>query len=360
MGALQKRITALKGRVCLRFCAGMLLLCQAVHADILVLDNGESLSGTFSRIRENTLVFRTSLEGQMMTPMSEVQALTVASPLFIRMTDGRVFYGRLAAREGEQIVLPLDGSATVPLTASDIQETLPIPTPPAGTPDTETGLRLNVSPGVQWRSDSAAPVEPVLRLDAIGRKDPWTFSGEAVVERADPDRFPAYARVGGELLYESSDSVHPFLGVDFERDLDRALKHRTALSAGLYRALVAESNRSLSVMAALSAEQESRQEEQALLAGRRRHEKDALGVRLGLRFYRLFIHGHSLSETLTFFADFTNPGDVRARAETVYMLPVGNRLQLRLNLNIDYESVSYFRQSDRWSATVGAGINMAF
>ena len=125
-----------------------------VRADLVVLENGETLSGMVSRIREDTLVFRTSLEGQMMTPLTNVKTLSVATPLYLGMNDGRVYYGRLAVQEDRQVIAPLDGGAPVSVKVTDILETLPIPTPPAGMPEEEAkGWRLDMAPGIQWRSD---------------------------------------------------------------------------------------------------------------------------------------------------------------------------------------------------------------
>ena len=340
---------------------GLALGTTVASGDVVTLESGESLSGTFSRIRQNTLIFRTSLEGQMMTPMGSVKTLSVDTPLYIGMTDGRVFYGRLAAKEGEQFLVPLDGGEPVPIHLEDINETLPIPTPPAGAAvaSGEEGWRLGVTPGAQWRSDGRG-VEPVLRFDAAGRMEDWIVSGDAVVERSDPDRFPAYLRAQGELFYDTGGETLPFVGMEFERDMDRALRRRSTLSLGLYHTLTAESTNALALLAALGAEQERRRTEGALLAGERYRSETAAGLRLGLRFYHLFTRGHALSETLTFFADFASLGDFRARSETAYLLPIGNRLQLRVDLNIDYESRSYWRGVDRWSTTVGAGIKMDF
>lgn len=331
------------------------------HGDIVVLESGESLSGTFSRIRESMLIFRTSLQGQMMTPLGNVKSLSVESPLYVGMSDGQVYYGRLAARGSDQVIQPLDGGPPVPVKVADIKETLPIPTPPSGeaAPEKEK-WKLEVAPGVQWRSEGSAPAEPVLRLDASGGVDNWDVRGEAVIERSDPDRFPAYLRGRGAALYVGYGDTLPFIGLDFDRNLDRALSSRTALNLGLYQALTAESTRSLSLMAALSADHQQRRDEQRFLAGGRLVQETAFGLRLGLRFFRLFTNGTSLGGSLTFFTGLAASDEFRAQSETLLVLPVGNRLHLRFDVNVDYESTSYFDGSDPWSATVGAGIHMTF
>lgn len=328
----------------------------AVHgaADVVVLENGESLSGTFSRVRENTLVFRTSLRGQMMTPMAEVRTLSSGASLYITMMDDRVYYGRLGVAEGRQVILPLDGGDPVAIAASDIKETLPIPSPPAvSTEDAVAQWRLDVAPGAQWRSDRAG-IEPSLRLEALGRGDAWSFEGDLWIERADPDDFPAFVRADGVVVRESGGRTRPYIGTGVERDLDRALELRQHLALGLYHELYAADTQRLDAGIALAVEHERHR------GIRRSVREDSLRMRLGLRYYRLFAGRHTLSESLMFHPALSDAGAFRARSETVYQMPLTEQLRLRFDLVIDYESDPAWGGLDRWSATIGAGVNMIF
>ncbi len=340
------------------------LALAALHlgADVVVLRNDESLSGAFSRVRDNTLVFRTSLQGQMMTPMDTVRSISADATLYIEMLDGRVYYGRLGVKEGAQHIFPLDGGAPVAIDASAIEKTLPIPTTPTTTPGaSEREWDVSFGPGLQWRSDSATPVEPTARLDISGQGDVWRFEGSAVVERADPNDFPAYLRAAGELQRDLGERTRPFVGAGVERDLDRFLELRQRLGVGLYHDLYVGERSSVTGFAGVDAEYErGRRPGRRPFAGERARSRHDLNLRLGLRYYHLFANRHSLSESLTLFPAITNAGTLRARAETVYAMPVTDRLQLRFDLIVDYESDPLFGGMNRWSATVGAGVNMAF
>ncbi|HDP34621.1 MAG TPA: DUF481 domain-containing protein [Candidatus Hydrogenedentes bacterium] len=335
-----------------------------VCADVVVLQNGESLSGAFSRVRESTLIFRTSLEGQMMTPMAEVRSISANATLYITMNDGKVYYGRLGVSDGAQHVFPLDGGPAVPIDATAIHETLPIPTPPA--PDAEAmtrGWEISAGPGLQWRSDSAVPVEPTVRLDITGQGKDGRFEGAAIVERADPGDFPAYLRAQGEFFGRTDGATRPFAGVGFERDLDRALELRPHLALGLYQQLYTDKDSFLGGMAALGLEYErerERDEGREPVAGGRSDSDYNVQLRLGLRYYRLFAKRHSLSESLTLLPSLLQANEFRARSETAYIMPITDKLRLRLNLVIDYENNPFSSKINRWNATVGAGVNLDF
>lgn len=322
-------------------------------ADVVVLESGESLSGTFSRIRENTLIFRTTLAGQMMTPMPEVRTLSVDAVLYIAMTDGQVHYGRLGVANKAQVVHPLDGGAPITIDAKAIQETLPIPTSP--TPDPEASRwELSVTPGAQWRSDRDAAVEPSLRIEAAGRDDRWSFESGVLFERADPDDFPAFIRGDAVVTRETGDRVRPFLDVGLERDMDRKLALRHHVALGLSYAIHVDAGRQLDAMAGLMAERERRR------SARETRREDALRIRLGLRYYHLFSQRHTLSESLMLYPAIAGGGDFRARSETAYTMALTDRLRLRLELVLDYERDPGVGGVDRWNAAIGAGVNMLF
>ena len=99
-------------------------------ADILVLEDGERLSGQVVRVTGGTLVFRTTLSGQMMVPMDTVETLATQGNLVISMRDERIHYGRFARQTGQPQILPLDGSPPRTVDLAQVEEALPIPSPP--------------------------------------------------------------------------------------------------------------------------------------------------------------------------------------------------------------------------------------
>lgn len=342
------------------FFAALVLFALAVVpvcADVVVLNNGESLSGTFSRIRNNTLIFRTSMQGQLMTPMSEVRTLSADKILCITLVDGRVHYGRLGVEERQQKVFLLNGEDSVSIDASAIQETLPIPTPPAGV---ETGiaetLTIESGAGAQWRSDSDSSVAPTVRLSAKGNGENWRFDAGAVAEHDDSESFPTYLRAQADFFGKGDGKAMPYVGMETERDLDRLLELRQHLTLGLYRALYVTNRSAMGILAGMDLGylQEQAPEKAA------KREKGSLNARLGLRYYRLLSNRHALRSAVALLPSVTNAEGFRARAETVYTMPMTDRLQLRLELIIGYDNDPLTSNINRWNATIGAGVNLAF
>ena len=333
------------------------LAVMPVYADVVVLQNGESLSGTFSRIRDNTLVFRTSMQGQLMTPMSEVHTLSAEKMLCITMTDGHVYYGRLGVIEEKQHVFLLSGDAPVSIDVANIQETLPIPAPPAGVDTSVTEkLMIEAGTGVQWRSDSASGVEPTVQLKAQGRNEKWRFDADVLVERADTESFPAYLQAQAELFGNGASTTKPYISIETDRDLDRLVELRQHLALGLYHTLYDTNHSSLGTLTAIDLEYE-----QEHAPGQSNERKQGgLNIRLGLRYYQLFAKGHSLSTALMVLPSLTDGDRLRTQSETIYTMPVTNQLHLRLELIIGYDNDPLTSDINRWNTMVGAGVNLAF
>ncbi|HQN00540.1 MAG TPA: hypothetical protein PLL36_05670 [Candidatus Hydrogenedentes bacterium] len=210
---------------------GVVCIVSAVYGDVIVLSNGDTLSGIFSRIRENTLVFRTSLEGQMMTPLDTVRTVSSGTPLYIGLLNGQVHYGRLGVREGVQVILPLDGSAPVPVRLNDIKETLPIPTPPSGAAAAGNGeFSLTPLSETPWPDGLETPKQPTLNLTAPQRLDTGGGTGGA----------HATLRLSGKLL-EAGGTADDGSGVSqnpadtsLEGDLQEMLNRQKTLSLNPY------------------------------------------------------------------------------------------------------------------------------
>lgn len=151
------------------FLSVFFLATSPVQADILTLQSGESLSGEFSRIRSGMLVFRTSLQGQMMLPADRVKSLSTDSAFSIQMKDGGTIFGRFGLDQSRQVVLPPDQSPSIPVELRDIQETLPIPAPPQAPPEA-------VEPTLSHRLSDPLPLLFGIR-DETGERLPGERSG---------------------------------------------------------------------------------------------------------------------------------------------------------------------------------------
>lgn len=142
----------------LLLCVCFLGLSLPCRGDLLTLQNDETLSGTLLRIRNSTLVFRTSLEGQMMLPVDRAKKLTTQNIFSIQLQDGGMLIGRFGQKEGAQVLFPPDPTASLSLSLEKVVEALPVPTTSPAREEEPALPRLQS--------------ERALRLQAPGLEDP--------------------------------------------------------------------------------------------------------------------------------------------------------------------------------------------
>lgn len=194
------------------------LFATQVYGDLIVLENKETLSGSFSRIKNNTLVFRTSLAGQMMTPLENVKQISSTVPLYVEMENGQVYFGRLAVRQDRQVIEPLDGGSAHNIQITDIKETLPIPTVPEGIKEEDKEAWLtDALPDIQKSDGYPSLSDKNLQFDASGKSAPWD------AEEPYPDKGEGGHRLVsptnlGEPIDKSE--THPGLSLNFEAGRD--------------------------------------------------------------------------------------------------------------------------------------------
>ncbi len=349
----------------------VLALVAPVGADVLVLQDGESLSGRLVRVQEATLVFRTSLSGQMMMPMDTVRTLSTDQHLVLSLADGQVKYGRFQTQQGKPHWRPIDGAAVHPIDLAAVQEAMPIPRDPGSTSKPlEKDFRQwrsALETGMHWRTGNVDYAEPFARLE-VSRDTPGAaLDAEVVVERADSDAFPQVLRGNARLRGDADAGAAPYGEIAIERDMPAALDVRTGLSLGLYRNFLSDSAQELAGVAALQGAYEHWDDSDVrggrgapVFAKDGKEDHGELNLHLALRYARTFLKNGTLSEEVAFYPSLTDLGAFRAESETALSFPVTNRLKLRLDMLIAYDSAPEIGGLDHWDSTFGAGIRFDF
>jgi hypothetical protein len=338
-------------------------------ADTLSLDPAETLTGTVNRVTEGTLVFRTSLAGQIMAPMDTISALTSERNFVVTLTDGRVLYGRFVHGAEGSALVPLDGSAPAPVAYADVLEAIPIPSaaqaePSAiSTPGDQSRSAFSLETGFQWRKGNASRMEPTVRVELSLPTAGGTLETGALVERADSENFPAHARA--EARWRGGGDTAPYGAAGVARDTDSALRVRAELGLGLQHLLFEDPVTRLEGAVGVGLVYEDWDtgvmEEPA---GPRYWDSTRSGadveLQLRLRYSRTLFQRGQLDGQVALLPSLTDPGDFRALSDAALSYPVSPSVQVRLNLRFYYESDPPFPGLTPWETTVGAGLRFEF
>jgi putative salt-induced outer membrane protein len=95
--------------------ATMALFPLSVLADVVVLTNGDRLSGNIVRFEGETLTLETEQAGTVSIKWATVSGITSSQPLYVTAKDGRLLLGTVEAAAGQVHVRTRDaGTATLP------------------------------------------------------------------------------------------------------------------------------------------------------------------------------------------------------------------------------------------------------
>jgi hypothetical protein len=345
----------------------LIFLAVCAGADVLLLEEGESLSGSLVRIDMGTLVFRTALEGQMMAPMNTVRGLTTQANLVITLNDGSVLYGRLAGKAPDARVLPIDGGEARPVVFAEIKEAMIIPaTPQPGNGGVEE-WHTSASTGVLGRTGTQDQVDAFARLEVSREGADTGFRSSLILQRDDPDRFPGFLRSESEIRFQKDAPFDPIATAALERDIYTGLGLRAAIGLGLARPVLDQQTHRLDGLAGLSFFHEDwnlsnlgdLRNEFHPFEDRRKSET-GLDLELGLRYSRALFMDSILTGDMTFYPRLTDFGALRVRSEAALTVPVFRKLHLRLDIVLDYDNKPRFRAVDKWNAHFGASVGLDF
>ncbi len=348
-----------------------LFFARGAVGDVLVLEDEERLSGHVARVAGGTLVFRTSLEGQMMVPMDAVRALATEENLVISFRAGGVHYGRFAQIDNVPHVIPIGGGAAKPIELAEVEEAMVIPRPPEGGEDIEVATlstwRAALDAGVHRRGGTVDYADLVARFELRHEGGEADFLAKGLVERSDPADAVRFARGSAEIAGAADSGLAPYGEIQAERDVASALDLRGGLTLGVGRLLAASTEGSIlgRVGANYTREEWDARYVRAHSRGRDwdgagRSKRDELNLQLGLRYSRLLFQNSRLSGDVVAYPSVSRPGDWRVRSETALTVPVASHLHLRFDLSVDYDNEPGFGAVSEWATTIGASIGMEF
>ena len=306
-------------------------------ADTLELEKGDTLSGKLTRFADGVVHFRTKMAGNVIIPIDEVGRLATDAPVVVKKKDGATLEGPITLNQKQVIIAQGEKSKSIPVDQVETIEPAPKDTAPARSP-----LRRSAETGLLWRSGSEDYADVFGRLKLSTTLDPYLFDADLFLERADADEFPRWLTASTRLRVHPDRLWQPALGLDFDRDTDKALLSRAGINFGLVRAFP---DLGLEAEAGLQAE-----------TARWRHEpsKEDLNLRLALRYTRQIFENGSFTNSISFSPSLIVTGRLRARSESSLAFPFAQRITLKLNLLIDYEDYPQLQDLPKWRTTIGA------
>lgn len=330
------------------------------HGDTLALRGGDVLSGRLLSICDGTIVFQTSLSGQMMAPVDEVVALTTDEYVNVSVDGAPPSPARFAQQKDAFRLAYRDGSAATIAGLGTVTAANPLP---------EETTTVDWEAGVLWRSGHEDYTDVFGRLGLLRETDSFGIRSQWLIERADPETFPRRLLSYTEWRLGLRDKLAPMLSLELERDAEAGLALRGDLNFGAGKRLFDSASQSLDAafgiggtIARYDADIAGPEDGSSVFHRRLSEEKEIerIQLRLRLRYLHALLGNGSIEEELVLYPSLSDPGELRARSESAMLFPLTSRLHVKLDLLIDFDSAPEFDRLDEWRTSVGASLLWRF
>ena len=338
------------------------LLCFSViaQADLLLTRGGDQFTGSLSRVANSILVFRTTLRGQMMVPMEEVQGLQTQDRWIVTLDNGDVSIGRLvsggiASEEGSP-VMPLAYGAIV-----EARQAPPLPEKSWHSWEESVAWKQHLAAGVRG-NPATGGVDPYLQWEAAQRSDSGTIGLRLRFDVPDGEGISDELRGDLHLTSPDNHGRATFLDWEVQRDTDRALDWRTGLTLGMRYDFSEVSDVDVFGYLGLAAYYSRWEDRTYTFHGEKERTTDgaALRAHLGLGYRGPFLGEGEWRARLAVLPGISDLSSLRAEAETAFSYPLSDRLRLRFDVSMAYESDPAFNALDQLNTSLGAGIQFDF
>jgi len=300
-----------------------LLLCSSAFADVLVLKNGDRITGEISRIWDDEISIEPAYSDEFEVDMSSVESIETERKFEIDLNDGRTMVASFAGSDpdGRQIISAGDESFSVPL--SDLFELEEIQDPFEW--NSNVALSANLYKGNTDTSNGQLRADTMVRFNDHRHIGELSFSREQLGDVSTQEQ--NIFRYTYNFLY--SDPWFFASSLSYERDPIIELDSRVIISAGIGRDVWNTPRRSLSIQLTSGWQQEEISQnttDSAVVTWVLRYRQDLFGDDVGV-FHNQTITSNISGRTNTSY-----------RTSTGLSYEITDLLSTNISLNFDYET----------------------
>jgi putative salt-induced outer membrane protein YdiY len=331
---MAKKIKLLSLFLGLSFCIFLFFVGQA-SADKVVLENGDSLTGTIVKAEGGKLTLKTDYAGLIEIEVAKVKQLFTDSPVEVHLTDGEILKGQIKTVEDGKLAVgkSIEREATVVA----LQKVASInPTP-------------KVLPKWKGNITGAGTAQ-----SGNTKRDALSISADAL-RRTENDRFSArylfnYGRDSGKMNTRNHYFISEYdyfftkkwfglATVEFLNDIFQDLNLRTSAAVGGGYQFFEDEIKALAVSAGLAYVNENHDQGQ---------DKSWISARVEGDFRYKIFDFLSFSEQLILYPPLESGNSFLLRNDAALTTPIGKRWALRLENIVQYNSkpASGFKKTD--------------
>ena len=301
----------------------LVLFAGTVLADKVVLDNGDTLTGTVVKLEGGKLTLKTEYAGPIEIEAAKVKSIVTDQPVEVHTTTGEVLKGKLKVVEpGKLAVEPSPDRAA---TDVDLQKVAAINPPPQGL---WTG-NITVGGNLQSGNTDRMGLSVAAGAERRTAKDRFTL-GFLFNYTEEEDQITA-RNTYGNLKYDYffTKKLYGYLALEMLNDKFQDVKLRTIVGPGIGYQIWDDPVKSLAFEAGASYLSDNRYNAQ---------DDDYWAARLGLNFRYTFFKYIVFTDRLLYYPSLETFSNYILRNEAALTTPLGVNWALRLANILQYNN----------------------
>jgi putative salt-induced outer membrane protein YdiY len=301
----------------------LLLYTDGAFADKVILENGDTLTGTVVKVVDGKLTLKTDYSGLIEIQVSKIRKIFTDHPAEVHLTSGEVLKGKIETKEDRQIIV--EKSAERETTSVDFQKVASVNPPP---PKKWSGS-INVGGNIQTGNTDRKGI--IVDALAVRKTETDRLRFRYLFNYAEEDGNLTARNQYGEINYNYlfTKKFYGYAAVELLNDKFKDYRLRTIVGPGVGYLVWDDPLKFLSFEAGLAYQNNDFYQGE---------DKGFLTARLGGEFrYRIFDF-LAFSERLLFYPSLGEGGQYILRNEAALTAPLGSGWALRLANIIDYDS----------------------
>ncbi len=289
----------------------------ALPADVLILANGDRLTGEAESLKDGKLSFKTGYAGSIQIDWKQVQQLTTEGNFEVEAETGRRYRGRLEQQGSNLDVIYKDTSVAMP-PASVVAM---IPMSDGEPPGFWKILNGSVDLGYSLARGNSELNQSSVGLQANYRRETYELQGSATSLFSKQDDSPATSRQTADLRYDRflSSQAFAFALNGYERNERQRLNLRTRLGGGFGWKLVKTRRSELSLLGGFTYINEQFRDADSGAVLPRSSSGEALG---GIELLTTRFRGIRLGTKFSILPNLVNGGRYRIEYDSSVRVPL--------------------------------------
>ncbi len=197
-------------------------------ADVIVLENGDVITGKVTRLEKGVLTVTTAYSEPLSIQTGKVARITTDEPVEVHLAGGEVVKGRLSSPEPGQVVLePGEGRGAVTMSWAKVESVNP--------PPKLVEWSGNVSAGGSSQSGNTDRASVSIGAEAVKESEIDRASFKLLYNYAEEGGSMSARNVFGSLKYDYffTEKFYGYMSVEMLSDSFRNIKLRTVVGPGV-------------------------------------------------------------------------------------------------------------------------------